>query len=172
MPAQSLPERPLRVIACGGTFDKHYDELAGQLGFADSHLPAALRQARVHPPYALSILPLQDSLDMQDADRQRVLDACQAASENALVIVHGTDTMTATASILESGLSSKTVVLTGAMRPFEVSDSDAMFNLGYACAAAQTLPAGVYVAMNGRIFVASDVRKNREAGRFETSTGQ
>ena len=158
----------LRVLACGGTFDKHYDALQGQLTFGASHLPEVLRQARVHPGYPLTLLPLQDSLDMQDADRARVLEACRAAAEDAIVIVHGTDTMTVTASILESGRLSKTVVLTGAMLPFEINGSDALFNLGYACAAAQTLPHGIYVAMNGRIFAAANVKKNREAGRFET----
>lgn len=157
----------LRVLACGGTFDKHYDALQGQLTFGASHLPEVLRQARVHPGYPLTLLPLQDSLDMQDSDRERVVAACREQPEDALVIVHGTDTMTATADCLRSAAIAKTIVLTGAMLPYELRESDAPFNLGFACAAALTLPVGIYVAMNGRIFAAGSVQKNRALGRFE-----
>jgi len=170
MSSNSSNDTTLRVIACGGTFDKHYDELSGELGFAASHLPAILQRARVDHDYLCSILPLQDSLDMQDSDRQRVLDACRSASENALVIVHGTDTMTATADVLRAAGLAKTIVLTGAMIPYAIDNSDALFNLGFACACAQVLPHGVHLAMNGRIFTAGDVRKNRAIGRFETLT--
>lgn len=158
----------LRLIATGGTFDKHYDELTGVLGFSESHLPAVIARARVTIPVELQLLPLLDSLDMQDADRQRVLEACQAASENAIVIVHGTDTMPQTAAVLGAAALGKTVVLTGAMIPYEIANSDALFNLGFACGVAQTLPAGVYVAMNGQVFAWDKVTKNRAAGVFQT----
>lgn len=157
----------LRIIATGGTFDKHYDEIAGQLTFADSHLPQAIRRARITTPASLETLPLLDSLDMQDSDRQRILAACRAAAENAIVIIHGTDTMPETAQVLGPAALDKTIVLTGAMVPYEIDGSDALFNFGFAAGVAQTLPAGVYVAMNGQIFAWDRVQKNRSAGVFE-----
>jgi L-asparaginase len=157
----------LRIIATGGTFDKHYDELTGTLGFADSHLPAALARTRMTIPLELEQLPLLDSLDMQDADRQRVLAACRAAGEKAIVIIHGTDTMRDTAGVLGEAALDKTIVLTGAMIPYEIANSDALFNLGFASGVAQTLQAGVYVAMNGQVFAWDKVTKNRAAGVFQ-----
>ncbi|WP_426113823.1 asparaginase domain-containing protein [Massilia sp. PWRC2] len=157
----------LRIIATGGTFDKHYDELTGTLGFADSHLPAALARSRMTIGVVLEQLPLLDSLDMQDAHRQRVLAACQAAAEQAIVIVHGTDTMKETAAVLGAAALGKTIVLTGAMIPYEIANSDALFNLGFAAGVAQTLPAGVYVGMNGQVFAWDNVTKNRAAGVFQ-----
>ena len=157
----------LRLIATGGTFDKHYNELIGTLGFADSHLPEVIKRARMTIPVALDILPLIDSLDMQDADRARILAACQAAPEPAIVIVHGTDTMSDTAAALGAAGLDKTIVLTGAMIPYAIAGSDAQFNLGLACGVAQTLAPGVYVAMNGQVFTWNNVTKNRAAGVFE-----
>jgi L-asparaginase len=118
-------------------------------------------------PVALEVLPLLDSLDMQDADRQRVLASCQAAGEKAIVIIHGTDTMRETAAVLGNANLAQTIVLTGAMIPYEIANSDALFNLGFACGVAQTLPAGVYVAMNGQVFAWDNVTKNRAAGVFQ-----
>jgi L-asparaginase len=157
----------LRLIATGGTFDKHYNELTGVLGFSESHLPAVIGRARLTIPVELQLLPLLDSLDMQDADRQRVLEACQAATEDAIVIVHGTDTMPQTAAVLGAANLGKTIVLTGAMIPYEIANSDALFNLGFACGVAQTLAPGVYVGMNGQVFAWDNVTKNRAAGVFQ-----
>ena len=157
----------LRILATGGTFDKHYNELNGTLGFADSHLPAALARCRLTVPVELQQLPLMDSLDMVDADRERILAACRAAGEKAIVIIHGTDTMPQTAAVLGPAALGQTIVLTGAMIPYEIDNSDALFNLGFACGVAQTLPAGVYVAMNGQIFAWDNVQKNRAAGVFQ-----
>jgi L-asparaginase len=157
----------LRLIATGGTFDKHYDELTGTLGFAESHLPAAIARTRMTVPVALELLPPLDSLDMRDEDRARVLAACQAATEKAIVIIHGTDTMRETARVLGAAKLQKAIVLTGAMIPYEIANSDALFNLGFACGVAQTLPADVYVAMNGQVFPWDNVTKNRAAGVFE-----
>ena len=157
----------LRLIATGGTFDKHYNELNGVLGFAESHMPEVIKRARLTIPVELQVLPLLDSLDMQDPDRQRVLDACQASSEKAIVIVHGTDTMPQTAAVLGAAKLGKSVVLTGALIPYEIAISDALFNLGFACGVAQTLAPGVYVAMNGQVFAWNNVTKNRAAGVFE-----
>jgi L-asparaginase len=157
----------LRLIATGGTFDKHYNELNGTLGFKDSHLPEVIQRSRMTIPVALDVLPLLDSLDMQDADRARILAACQAAPEQAIVIVHGTDTMPETAAVLGAAALNKTIVLTGAMIPYAIANSDALFNLGLACGVAQTLAPGVYVAMNGQVFTWNNVTKNRAAGVFE-----
>ncbi|MBB3214884.1 L-asparaginase [Herbaspirillum sp. Sphag1AN] len=158
----------LHIIATGGTFDKHYDELAGKLTFASSHLPAVIARARLTVPHALEELPLLDSLEMQDIDRRRVLASCERADANAIVIIHGTDTMQDTARLLGAAQLAKTVVITGAMIPYEIANSDALFNFGFASGVAQILPHGVYVAMNGRIFDWDQVRKNRSAGVFET----
>ena len=155
------------ITGTGGTFDKHYNELNGTLGFADSHLPAVIARTRMTIPVALEVLPLLDSLDMHDADRDRVLASCRAASEAAIVIVHGTDTMRETAAVIGAASLGKTVVLTGAMIPYAIANSDALFNLGFATAAAQTLPPGVYVAMNGKVFTWDNVTKNRAAGVFQ-----
>ena len=161
----------LRIVATGGTFDKHYDEFRGELNFADSHLYAMIQRARVTLPVVIEPLPLLDSLDMADTDRRRILASCDAAPESSIVIVHGTDTLCETARLIGTSLapsaSSKRVVVTGAMIPYEISHSDALFNLGFACAAAQLVAPGVYVAMNGRIFPWDDVEKNRTLGAFE-----
>ena len=137
------------------------------LGFSDSHLSEVIKRSRMTIPVALDVLPLLDSLDMQDADRQRVLAACQAAQEKAIVIIHGTDTMRETAAVLGAAKLGQTIVLTGAMIPYEIANSDALFNLGFACGVAQALPAGVYVAMNGQVFPWDNVQKNRAAGVFQ-----
>jgi L-asparaginase len=158
----------LRILATGGTFDKHYDALSGKLGFGESHLPAALARARLTLAHTLQLLPLLDSLEMQDADRAAVLAACRDCSEQAIVIIHGTDTMALTASVLGAARLEKTIVLSGAMIPYEIADSDALFNLGFACGVAQTLPAGVHVAMNGQVFAWDKVEKNRAAGVFQS----
>jgi L-asparaginase len=157
----------LRIIASGGTFDKHYNELNGSLGFADSHLPQAIARSRMTISPALELLPLMDSLDMGDEDRQRILASCQAAKEHAIVIIHGTDTMKETAAVLGAANLERTIVLTGAMIPYEIANSDALFNLGFACGVAQILTPGVYVAMNGKVFPWDNVQKNRAAGVFQ-----
>ncbi len=157
----------LRIIATGGTFDKHYDELNGTLGFAQSHLPEVLARTRMTIPVQLEVLPLLDSLDMHDQDRERVLTSCRNAAESALVIVHGTDTMKDTAAVLGAAGLDKTIVFTGAMIPYAIANSDALFNLGFASAAAQLLGPGVYVAMNGQVFTWDNVTKNRSAGVFQ-----
>jgi len=156
----------LRILATGGTFDKHYDEIAGKLTFADSHLPDVIARARITLPVQLEIVAMLDSLDMQDADRQNVLAACQRATETAIVIIHGTDTMRETAHVVGNAKLAKTIVLTGAMIPYEIANSDALFNIGFASGIAQTLPHGVYIAMNGQIFNWDNVKKNRTAGVF------
>ena len=157
----------IRIIITGGTFDKHYDEIRGSLTFKDSHLPEILKFVRCTVPIEVELNQLIDSLDMHTSNRLRVLESCRRASEERIVITHGTDTMVETAAVLgEAGLA-KTVILTGAMVPYIFNNSDAVFNLGCALTAVQLLPHGVYIAMNGRVFGWDRVRKNRELGVFE-----
>ena len=157
----------VRIVVTGGTFDKHYDAIKGELTFKQSHLQAILEQARVTIPVSLEINQLIDSLEMLDVHRESVLAACRAAPENCIVVIHGTDTMAQTATVIgEAGLK-KTIVFTGAMIPYSLQGSDALFNLGFALAAAQLLSANTYVAMNGRVFDWREVQKNKRIGVFE-----
>ena len=159
----------LHIIATGGTLDKRYDPIAGTLSFGASHLPDILARCRLNTAATLTVLPLKDSLDMGEPDRLAVLAACVASGVNGakhIVITHGTDTMPETARVLGAAGLNQTVVLTGAMIPYDIAGSDALFNLGFACAAAQTLPAGVYVVMGGQVFDWHAVRKDRVVGRF------
>jgi L-asparaginase len=160
-------DEAIRVIITGGTFDKSYDALRGELTFHGSHLPEILPRLNLTIPVELEINQLIDSLYMDDEGRRRVLQACGNAPESRVVVIHGTDTMTETAGLIgEAGLA-KQVVLTGAMVPYAVQGSDALFNLGFALSAVQLLEPGTYVAMSGRVFRWDRVRKNRQAGVFE-----
>jgi L-asparaginase len=158
---------PIRIFVTGGTFDKAYNELTGELFFKDSHLPEMLKLGRCNLDVQIRTLMMIDSLHMTDEDRQIILQQCRSAPERRIVITHGTDTMVETAGVLAGGVNDKTIVLTGAMIPYKFGSSDGLFNLGSALAFAQTLPPGVYVAMNGRIFPWNGVRKNRQTGMFE-----
>jgi L-asparaginase len=159
--------KPIRIFITGGTFDKEYNELTGELFFQNTHLPDMLRLGRCRLEVAVETLKMIDSLQMTDADRQLILRRCASAAEERIVITHGTDTMETTARVLGEQVAGKTIVLTGAMVPYTFGSSDGMFNLGTALAFVQTLAAGVYVAMNGRCFPWNGVRKNREQGVFE-----
>jgi L-asparaginase len=157
----------IRVIVTGGTFDKHYDEIKGELTFVDTHLPEILKRARVSIPVQVELNQLIDSLYMQDENRRSVLEACARAAERRIIITHGTDTMAETARLIGTAKLDKTIVLTGAMIPYKILDSDALFNFGTAFSAVQLLPSGVYIAMNGRIFDWDKVHKNKAQGIFE-----
>ena len=155
------------IFVTGGTFDKTYDELSGRLVFRDSHLGEMLRLGRSRVPVSVRTLMMIDSLDMTEADRELVVSQCSRCSDSRIVITHGTDTMVETAAAIARNVHGKTIVLTGAMIPYAFGSSDGLFNLGSALSFAQTLPPGVYIAMNGRHFAWDRVRKNREAGIFE-----
>jgi L-asparaginase len=159
----------IRIFVTGGTFDKEYNELTGELFFKETHVAGMLQLGRSHLDVEIETLMMIDSLQMTDAGRRLILDRCLACPERRIVITHGTDTMENTAAVLGKGLAGKTVVLTGAMIPYEFGSSDGLFNLGTALAFVQTLPPGVYVAMNGRYFAWDNVRKNRELGIFEAA---
>ena len=156
----------VRVLVTGGTFDKEYDELRGALSFRRTYVPEMLALGRCRLQAKVVTLMMKDSLFMTAADRRKILAACRRAPENRLVVTHGTDTMAETAAVLGRGLAGKTVVLTGAMRPYRFGSSDGLFNLGSALSFAQCLPPGVYVAMNGLCFPWDDVRKDRRRGVF------
>lgn len=157
----------IRILVTGGTFDKEYHELEGKLYFKDSHLPEMLTLGRSKVDVAIRTLMMIDSLEMTEADRQLILDQCQKAREERIIVTHGTDTMEITANVLGREIKDKTVILTGAMIPYKFGSSDGLFNLGSAIAFAQTLPHGVYIAMNGKCFTWDNVRKNRKTGEFE-----
>jgi len=157
----------IRIFITGGTFDKEYNELSGQLFFKDTHINDLLALGRCKVEVAVDTLMMIDSLEMSDRHRDLIATHCKDCSEDRIVITHGTDTMAQTASVLAAKVPHKTIILTGAMIPIKFGSSDGLFNLGSALAFAQTLPSGVYIAMNGRWFAANRVRKNKENGMFE-----
>jgi L-asparaginase len=158
---------PIRIFATGGTFDKEYNELKGTLFFNATHVRDMLDRGRCRLDVSVEVLLMVDSLDMTEADRGRIVQACRHCSEQRVVITHGTDTMVETAQALAANVPNKTVVLTGAMIPYAFGSSDGLFNLGSALSFVQALPPGVYIAMNGRVFPWNNVRKNTEIGVFE-----
>ncbi|GAA4320987.1 asparaginase domain-containing protein [Flaviaesturariibacter amylovorans] len=157
----------IRIFVTGGTFDKEYNELTGQLFFKDSHLPEMLQLGRARVAVDIRTLMMIDSLEMTDIDRELIARHCQEVDDTMIIITHGTDTMAETARVLAQSVQGKTIVITGAMIPYKFGSSDGLFNLGSAIAFVQTLPPGVYVAMNGRYFNAGNVRKNKLTGEFE-----
>ena len=157
----------IRIFITGGTFDKEYNELNGQLYFNDTHMLDLLAMGRCRLDTEIRTLMMIDSLEMTEEDRELISYQCNNCEENQIVITHGTDTMSETASFLAKRVKNKTIVLFGAMIPIKFGSSDGLFNLGSALAFVQTLPPGVYVAMNGRYFNWNNVKKNRETGIFE-----
>jgi len=157
----------IRIFITGGTFDKEYNELNGELFFKDSHLSEMLKLGRCKIDVELRTLMMIDSLGMTNDDRELITRQCETCEEDKIVITHGTDTMADTAKFLAEKIKNKTIVITGAMIPYKFGSSDGLFNLGSALAFVQTLPAGVYVAMNGKYFNWNNVRKNKQTGEFE-----
>jgi L-asparaginase len=157
----------IRIFVTGGTFDKEYNEITGQLFFKETHLPEMIARSRVTPAVTVKTLMMIDSLDMTPGDRTLIVNECNAASENQIIITHGTDTMSVTAAVLAEKVFGKTIVLTGAMIPYKFGSSDGFFNLGSALAFVQALSPGIYVSMNGRYFNWDNVKKNRQTGQFE-----
>lgn len=157
----------IRIVVTGGTLDKEYDELTGELVFRRTHLPDMLKSARSRLDTKITKVMLADSAGMSDEERKAILRHCKNCKEEKIVILHGTDSMVGTANLLAKSVNHKTVVLTGAMVPYTCSKSDALFNLGSALAFAQTLPPGVYISMHGRCFNWDKARKNSKTGEFE-----
>lgn len=152
----------IQIFITGGTFDKSYDSINGQLYFKNTHLPEMLNRSRCTLEIDIKTLMMKDSLEMCEQDVELVVRSCQKSDANQIVITHGTDTMTRTAATLANAKIAKTIVLTGAMIPYAFgSSSDGFFNLGCALAFVQTQPQGVYVTMQGQCFHWNQVKKNK-----------
>jgi len=157
----------IRVYATGGTFDKEYNELTGELYFQDSHVRDMLRKGRCNLQLEIRTLMLIDSTQMSEIDREIIAKSCKECGREQIVITHGTDSIVDTARFLAERIEGKVIVLVGAMIPYTFGSSDGLFNLGSALAFVQVLPPGIYVTMNGRCFDWDNVRKNRAIGMFE-----
>jgi L-asparaginase len=153
------------VVTTGGTIDKVYFDAQSEFEVGRSMVGDLLREAHVYAPFETLEVMRKDSLDLTDDDREAIRRAIAAAPNTRIVVTHGTDTMTKTARVLGS-IRDKTIVLTGALSPARFANTDAAFNVGMAFGAVQSLPAGVYIAMNGQVFDAAKVRKDRETNRF------
>ena len=159
---------PIKIFVTGGTFDKEYNELNGELYFKKTHLHEMLELGRSELKVDIETLMMKDSLDMSDSDRNSIVKKCFESKENKILITHGTDTMVKTAKLLSAKITTKTIVLTGAMIPYKFGSSDGLFNLGSALSFLQSLPYGVYIAMNGNIYNWNNVKKNKELGLFQS----
>ncbi|MCO5283154.1 MAG: asparaginase [Saprospiraceae bacterium] len=159
----------IQVFVTGGTFDKEYNFITGELYFKDTHLNTMFVRGRSSLEIDVKTLMMVDSLEMTEEDRNIIVYQCKKSPAKKILITHGTDRMTATArAIAEAEIEGKTIVLTGAMVPYAFGNSsDGFFNLGAALAFVQVLPPGVYIAMNGKYFPWNNVRKNYDTGFFE-----
>lgn len=162
----------IQVFVTGGTFDKDYNYITGELFFKDTHLTSMFDRGRCTLDIDVKTLMMVDSLEMGEEEREIIAFNCKRAKADRVLVTHGTDRMVDTATYLaKKNIEGKTIVLTGAMIPYAFgSSSDGFFNLGSALAFVQTLPPGVYVVMNGRYFPWNEVRKNRKTGFFEHVT--
>jgi L-asparaginase len=156
----------IRFITTGGTIDKIYFDALSQFEVGDSLVKHILTDGLVEFDYDIVPILQKDSLEMTDEDREQLYKLISNDDTTRFVITHGTDTMPQTADKL-AGLSGKTIVLTGALTPARFRTTDAVFNVGMAVAAVQACEPGVYIAMNGQVFPAGEVRKNRDENRFE-----
>jgi L-asparaginase len=158
-------DNSILILTTGGTIDKQYFDALSRYQITDTMVTKLLEIARVTHPFEIREVLRKDSIELTDDDRVRVLEQVRCAKHSRIVITHGTDTMTLTARAL-SVMANKTIVLTGALAPARFSESDAAFNLGMAFAAAQTSSPGVYITINGSVFRAEDVEKDRDRGCF------
>ena len=157
----------LRIFVTGGTFDKEYNELNGELFFKNTNLREMLSLGRCGIDVDVRTIIMVDSTSITDDDRELIAHHVKRSDEERILVTHGTDTITQTAGVIAKYINGKTVVLTGAIVPYTFGSSDGLFNLGSAMAYAQVMPPGVYIAMNGRCFQWDKVRKNRKTGVFE-----
>ena len=157
----------IKILITGGTIDKAYNELTGELTFGTSNLDEMLERSRLTIDIDTEVLFLKDSLDMNDEGRNLILSKCLECSEDRIVITHGTDTMVQTAKLLGDQIKNKVIILFGSMIPYSINNSDALFNLGVALSAVQNKTNGVYIAMNGQVFDFDKVEKNKALGIFE-----
>lgn len=157
----------IHILTTGGTFDKIYHDALSEFTIGEPMATQLLDEAAVNFDYSVDSLLKKDSLEFTDADRELLREQVHSSPHQHILVIHGTDTMTLSAQHLGS-VTDKTVVFTGAMQPARMQVTDARFNLGFAIAALQCLDSGIYIAMNGQIFNANNVQKNRPQGRFET----
>ena len=157
----------IHILTTGGTFDKIYHDALSEFTIGEPMADELLQEAGVNLAYSVDSVLKKDSLELTDTDRAQLCQQVMRSPHQHILIIHGTDTMALTAQQL-AAITNKTVVLTGAMQPARMRRTDAPFNLGFAIGALQCLDSGIYIAMNGRIFNANNVQKNRHLGRFET----
>ncbi|MDC9714242.1 MAG: asparaginase domain-containing protein [Gammaproteobacteria bacterium] len=157
----------IKVLITGGTIDKQYNALTGELSFEQTQLVDMLNCVRSMADTLSEVLFLKDSLEITGDNRALILSKCLACEEDAILITHGTDTMVETAKLLGENIHDKTIVLFGAMVPYSINQSDALFNLGFALSSVQTQKSGIYIAMNGQLFDFDKVQKNKALGVFE-----
>ncbi len=165
----------VHIFTTGGTIDKVYFDALSEYQIGDSAIPGIFAEANVTCDYQITELMRKDSLEITEEDRKLMAAELGASEHSRVLLTHGTDTMAQTAQVLaestsDKTLGDKTIVLTGAMQPASLRVTDSIFNVGFAMAAVQTLPPGVYIAMNGRVFNAGEVKKNRAEGRFEADS--
>jgi len=156
-----------KIFITGGTFDKEYNELTGELYFKRSHMYELLELGRCRLDVDIETLMMVDSMEMSNTERNYIIQKCIEEPVQQIVITHGTDTMVETANMLAEANIDKTIVLSGAMIPVKFGSSDGLFNMGSALSFVQALPSGVYIAMNGQIFDQKNVKKNKKMGIFE-----
>ena len=160
-------QEKIKIFITGGTFDKEYNELTGELYFKNSHMYELLELGRCRLDVNIETLMMVDSIEMSKTERNYIIQKCIEEPIKQIIITHGTDTMVKTARILANAVNDKTIVLTGAMIPVRFGSSDGLFNMGSALSFVQALSPGVYIAMNGQIFNQENVRKNKKLGIFE-----
>ena len=157
----------ITVLATGGTFDKVYFDALSEFSIGEPQATRILEEGNIREGFVVESVLKKDSLEITDDDRLLLRETVNKNYSSKILITHGTDTMVDTAKVLAETITDKTVVLLGAMQPARMRISDASFNLGFAFAAVQLLPPGIYIAMNGQVFPFDEVVKNREAGQFE-----
>ncbi len=158
----------IQILITGGTFDKSYNHINGDLFFEKTHIPEMLERSKCRLNVDVKTLMMIDSLEMTQKDIEKIIEECKKTKSSRIVITHGTDTMVNTAEKIAEKIKNKTIVLTGAMIPYAFgSSSDGFFNLGSALSFVQTLKNGVYIAINGQYFDYDKVEKNKLKGYFE-----
>ena len=157
----------IKIFATGGTFDKEFNEINGELFFKETNLYQLLQLGHSQLNVKIETLMMVDSLKMTQSEKNYIVDKCKKEKTNRIIITHGTDTMVDTAKLIAKNITDKTIILTGAMIPIKFGSSDGLFNLGSALSFIQVIDAGVYITMNGRYFKWNNVRKNKELGIFE-----
>jgi len=160
----------IKIFATGGTFDKEFNEINGELYFKKTNLFELLELGRSQVDLKIETLMMVDSLQMTNTERQYILEKCKKEKTDKIIITHGTDTMVKTAEFIAKHIKDKIIILTGAMIPIKFGSSDGLFNLGSALSFAQVLDPGVYITMNGQYFYWNNVKKNKKLGIFERIT--